>query len=122
MKPVIISKNKLRSILWDHYKQDLFGGEPSIKDASVYTNFIILLSQVEEAQEKIDIDGLFYDSTDKFGKLLVKVNPAHRLIADNLRMLIPYYNRYGLSEWDRLSNIKRFDITEDSDGDFSDLQ
>lgn len=121
MKPKIISKDKLRSDLWDHYKDEIFGGDPSIKDSIVYTNFIILLAQIQEAQDKIDDDTLFYDSIDKHGKELVKGNPAHRLMADNFRMLIPYYNRYGLSEWDRLNNIKKFNITEDSDGDFSDL-
>lgn len=125
MIPDIIKNNKDRLRLWNFYFDKIFENQEfKTSDIPVFQTFITLLHQQEEAQERIDADGMYYDSTDKDGKLLVKVNPAHRVYADTNRMLIPYFMRYGLSEYDRKNIKKKFSETdvEVVSDDFTDIE
>lgn len=122
-KPKHISNHKLRSALWDEYYNLIVDETFLAKDVVSFAQFIVLLSHAEEAQDELDKNGLFYESTDQAGKLLLKSNPAHKVLADTSRMLIAYYQRFGLSDWDRKSNDKRFNIekADDSGDSFGDL-
>lgn len=121
-KPSIIESNKRRSKLWDEYLMICHPNGMKDQDKPVYIQFITLLAHYEEAQEEIDANGLLYESTDKDGKLLLKSNPAHKILSDTGRQLIAFYIRYGLSEWDRQNNEKRFQgLDKPVEGDFSDI-
>lgn len=115
-KPDIIKSSKLRSDLWDEYISCIDNEHSNKSDEMAFSMFITLLSHFYEAVDELDKNGLFYDSTDQFGKLLLKSNPAHKTMADTNRMLVAYYQRFGITEWDRKANEKRFRNDKD-DGD-----
>ncbi|MEN3168743.1 P27 family phage terminase small subunit [Gluconobacter sp. OJB] len=120
-KTDLIKKSDVRSALWDYWYPLVFEGtETEAKDSASFEAFIILQEHMKLAIDAIDADGILYESTDAAGKLLKKSNPAHKIMADTSRMLIAYYNRYGLSEWDRKNNRKKFDMEKD-DGDSDDF-
>lgn len=122
-KPDIIKNHKIRNKLWDEFFSDIFSDNNyEQKDRVVFTQFIILMAHSEEALELLDAYGTVYESTDKDGKLLLKSNPAHKIIADNTRMAIAYYQRFGLSDYDRKVNDKKFQIeNNDDEGGFDDI-
>lgn len=124
-KTDLIKKSTSRSSLWDYWYPLVFDGvEPEAKDSATFEQFIILQEHMNIAIESIDSDGILYESTDAAGKLLMKSNPAHKIMADTSRMLIAYYIRFGLSDWDRKNNRKKFDIEKDEDDsdDFGDIR
>ncbi|GBR14098.1 P27 family phage terminase small subunit [Gluconobacter frateurii] len=124
-KTPLIKSNQTRSDLWDYWYPMIFDDyEPEPKDSAAFEQFIVLQEHMSLAIDSIDKDGILYESTDNNGKLLMKSNPAHKIMADTSRMLIAYYNRFSLSDWDRKNNRKKFDIEKegDDDGDFSDLR
>lgn len=122
-KPSIIETNQRRKELWDEYISICHPKGMIPQDIPVYIQFIVLMAHYEEAQEAIDKEGLLYESTDKDGKLLMKSNPAHKILSDTGRQLIAFYIRYGLSDWDRASNEKKFQgLDKPEEGDFSDLK
>lgn len=123
MKPSIITSNKEREILWDQYVSIVFPDGITDQDCIVFSQFITLLHTYNIALDELDKNGHFYESTDSSGKLLIKSNPAHKTINDVGRALIAFYNRYGLTEWDRNKNKKIFKELEEKeeDDDFSDI-
>ena len=121
-KPKIIKDSAERSRIWDEQKEIIFPEGINAIDSVPFTSFVILMEQMETSINEIDQNGLFYSSIDKFGKELLKSNPAHKVMADTQRMLLAYYARFGLSEWDRKSNEKKFGALGSSDdGEFDDL-
>lgn len=107
--------------LWDYYYPIIFRGLDVPQEEEVaFINFLRLQKQISDCQYYLDKDGIMYESTDKFGKTLLKPNPSHKIQADCLRMLIAYYNRYGITQYDKLTNEKRYgDIIEGDLNEFN---
>lgn len=120
-----IKKYKRLSDLWDEILP-LIGMTYELKpqDCFAVEQFIILLDRFYQTSDEILTRGTVIESTDNKSRLDLRANPATKTNADTGRQLIAYFNRFGLSEWDRKRGQKQFGTPEDDVdlGNFDDLK
>ncbi|MFT8850374.1 P27 family phage terminase small subunit [Acetobacter orientalis] len=120
-----IKKYKRLSDLWDEILP-LIGMTYELKpqDCFAVEQFIILLDRFYQTSDEILKRGTVIESTDNKSRLDLRANPATKTNADTGRQLIAYFNRFGLSEWDRKRGQKQFGTPEDDVdlGNFDDLK
>lgn len=120
-----IKKYKRLSDLWDEILP-LIGMTYELKpqDCFAVEQFIILLDRFYQTSDEILTRGTVIESTDNKSRLDLRANPATKTNADIGRALIAYFNRFGLTEWDRKRGQKQFGTPEDDVdlGNFDDLK
>lgn len=123
--PSSIKSDYLLTEIWKKQFQIVFSDYKNFSDVpkkeiTPFTTYVCILRDQREAVTTIVNEGMYYESVEN-GKVLKKVHPAHKVAADSARMLIPYYNRYGLTDYDRKTNEKRYPSKSDDDADFRDI-
>lgn len=120
-----IKQYKRLSDLWDEMLP-LIGMTYELKpqDCVAVEQFIILLDRFRQSNDEIMRRGIVIESTDDKSRLDLRANPATKTNADTGRQLIAYFNRFGLSEWDRKRGQKQFGTPDDDAdlGNFDDLK
>ncbi|WP_406236939.1 P27 family phage terminase small subunit [Acetobacter orientalis] len=120
-----IKKYKRLSDLWDDMLP-LIGMTYELKpqDCFAIEQFIVLLDRFHQSNDEIMARGIVIESTDAKSRLDLRANPATKTNSDTARQLIAYFNRFGLTEWDRKRGQKTFNTSdEDTDfGNFDDLK
>lgn len=120
-----IKKYKRLSDLWDDMLP-LIGMTYELKPQDCFSveQFIILLDRFHQSNDEIMARGIVIESTDAKSRLDLRANPATKTNSDTARQLIAYFNRFGLTEWDRKRGQKTFNTSDDDTdlGSFDDIK
>ena len=124
-KTKYIEKYPRLSDLWDEMMPLISASYPlQPQDCFAVEQFIVLLDRFYQSNDEIMSRGVVIESTDDKSRLDLRSNPATKTNADTGRQLIAYFNRFGLSEWDRKRSQKAFGEADDNsdDGLFEDIK